>query len=189
MLILLLLCKYNVSWLYKIKVSLNFSPINFVREILKWGRFDAVLIRNNRWYYSVYKANAVILEIIIKKSLIFFAGLKKRATFAPVKRNTQRFSCEMQAEFSCQRMGKFTFTQWAQPKKPNLRSKCGNSSVGRAQPCPKEIRFPTLARWAKTKGLRKQNAEIAQLVEHNLAKVGVASSSLVFRSLWNFDFS
>ena len=29
----------------------------------------------------------------------------------------------------------------------------------------------------------KINAEIAQLVEHNLAKVGVASSSLVFRSL------
>ena len=28
----------------------------------------------------------------------------------------------------------------------------------------------------------KENAEIAQLVEHNLAKVGVASSSLVFRS-------
>ena len=28
----------------------------------------------------------------------------------------------------------------------------------------------------------KINAEIAQLVEHNLAKVGVASSSLVFRS-------
>ena len=28
----------------------------------------------------------------------------------------------------------------------------------------------------------KDNAEIAQLVEHNLAKVGVASSSLVFRS-------
>ena len=27
-----------------------------------------------------------------------------------------------------------------------------------------------------------ENAEIAQLVEHNLAKVGVASSSLVFRS-------
>ena len=34
----------------------------------------------------------------------------------------------------------------------------------------------------------KQNAEIAQLVEHNLAKVGVASSSLVFRShLWNIE--
>ena len=29
-----------------------------------------------------------------------------------------------------------------------------------------------------------QNAEIAQLVEHNLAKVGVASSSLVFRSIY-----
>ena len=29
---------------------------------------------------------------------------------------------------------------------------------------------------------QKHNAEIAQLVEHNLAKVGVASSSLVFRS-------
>ena len=31
---------------------------------------------------------------------------------------------------------------------------------------------------------RWKNAEIAQLVEHNLAKVRVASSSLVFRSLW-----
>ena len=30
------------------------------------------------------------------------------------------------------------------------------------------------------------NAEIAQLVEHNLAKVGVASSSLVFRSKRSF---
>ena len=30
---------------------------------------------------------------------------------------------------------------------------------------------------------RLKNAEIAQLVEHNLAKVGVASSSLVFRSI------
>ena len=30
----------------------------------------------------------------------------------------------------------------------------------------------------------KQNAEIAQLVEHNLAKVRVASSSLVFRSFY-----
>ncbi len=30
---------------------------------------------------------------------------------------------------------------------------------------------------------KAKNAEIAQLVEHNLAKVGVASSSLVFRSL------
>jgi hypothetical protein len=28
----------------------------------------------------------------------------------------------------------------------------------------------------------KQKAEVAQLVEHNLAKVGVASPSLVFRS-------
>ena len=30
------------------------------------------------------------------------------------------------------------------------------------------------------------NAEIAQLVEHDLAKVGVASSSLVFRSKKRF---
>ena len=42
-------------------------------------------------------------------------------------------------------------------------------------------------------GLRKMptfataNAEIAQLVEHNLAKVGVASSSLVFRSKQKAD--
>ena len=35
------------------------------------------------------------------------------------------------------------------------------------------IKLPTFA---------TANAEIAQLVEHNLAKVGVASSSLVFRS-------
>ena len=35
----------------------------------------------------------------------------------------------------------------------------------------------------RTPGCKVQNnAEIAQLVEHNLAKVGVASSSLVFRS-------
>ena len=33
-----------------------------------------------------------------------------------------------------------------------------------------------------------QVAEIAQLVEHNLAKVGVASSSLVFRSFILFYF-
>ena len=31
-------------------------------------------------------------------------------------------------------------------------------------------------------GVQIGNAEIAQLVEHDLAKVGVASSSLVFRS-------
>ena len=34
----------------------------------------------------------------------------------------------------------------------------------------------------KGSGNGESNAEIAQLVEHNLAKVGVASSSLVFRS-------
>ena len=35
----------------------------------------------------------------------------------------------------------------------------------------------------KSNGFKNFFAEIAQLVEHNLAKVGVASSSLVFRSL------
>ena len=34
----------------------------------------------------------------------------------------------------------------------------------------------------KSNGFKNFFAEIAQLVEHNLAKVGVASSSLVFRS-------
>ena len=44
--------------------------------------------------------------------------------------------------------------------------------------------MPTFALAFREKHLRNQeNAEIAQLVEHNLAKVGVASSSLVFRSL------
>ena len=43
--------------------------------------------------------------------------------------------------------------------------------------------MPTFALAFREKHLRSQeNAEIAQLVEHNLAKVGVASSSLVFRS-------
>ena len=35
---------------------------------------------------------------------------------------------------------------------------------------------------SQTKQTRLKPAEVAQLVEHNLAKVGVASSSLVFRS-------
>ena len=47
---------------------------------------------------------------------------------------------------------------------------------------PEEIRFLTLASGCKTEQRFTQNAEIAQLVEHNLAKVRVASSSLVFRS-------
>ena len=41
-----------------------------------------------------------------------------------------------------------------------------------------------MAREGDTKE-HKKNAEIAQLVEHNLAKVGVASSSLVVRSKVN----
>ena len=36
--------------------------------------------------------------------------------------------------------------------------------------------------WKPLLQTEKHIAEIAQLVEHNLAKVGVASSSLVFRS-------
>ena len=71
---------------------------------------------------------------------------------------------------------------------------CGNSSVGRAQPCQGwgrefESRFPLKIRqlllWLSffmSDTWRHIFAEIAQLVEHNLAKVGVASSSLVFRS-------
>ena len=56
---------------------------------------------------------------------------------------------------------------------------CENSSVGRARPCQGrgrgfEARFSLedLLKYAK----------IAQLVEHDLAKVGVAGSSPVFRS-------
>ena len=56
---------------------------------------------------------------------------------------------------------------------------CENSSVGRARPCQGrgrgfESRFSleVLLKYAK----------IAQLVEHDLAKVGVAGSSPVFRS-------
>ena len=39
-----------------------------------------------------------------------------------------------------------------------------------------------VCRFRKKMYLCNPNAEIAQLVEHDLAKVGVASSSLVFRS-------
>ena len=84
----------------------------------------------------------------------------------------------------------------------NYSAKRGNSSVGRAQPCQGwgrefEPRFPltffenlTIQKLRNFRCQRVQQkipsfqetAEIAQLVEHNLAKVGVASSSLVFRS-------
>ena len=57
---------------------------------------------------------------------------------------------KLMRNFRCQRVGKFIFTQRVQQKISSLRSKRGNSSVGRAQPCPKEKRFPTLAREYKT---------------------------------------
>ncbi len=67
---------------------------------------------------------------------------------------------------------------------------CENSSVGRAQPCQGwgrgfESRFSLNKENIKilTSVEAKQKlAKIAQLVEHNLAKVGVAGSSPVFRS-------
>ena len=40
----------------------------------------------------------------------------------------------------------------------------------------------TLQVWGMVVSLHPKDAEVAQLVEHNLPKVGVASSSLVFRS-------
>ena len=42
--------------------------------------------------------------------------------------------------------------------------------------------IPLHSQSGKQLTVEKQDAEIAQLVEHNLAKVRVASSSLVFRS-------
>ena len=62
---------------------------------------------------------------------------------------------------------------------------CGNSSVGRAQPCQgwgreSESRFPL--NFSPYFSFFQNDAGIAQLVEHNLAKVGVASPSLVSRS-------
>ena len=87
---------------------------------------------------------------------------------------------------------------------------CGNSSVGRAQPCRKKnevfnlgkefhqdeynaeiaqlVEHNLAAKKNEFFNLGKEfyqdeyNAEIAQLVEHNLAKVGVAGPSPVFRS-------
>ena len=47
---------------------------------------------------------------------------------------------------------------------------------------PQEDKGFNLGKVSKARGVDNANAEIAQLVEHNLAKVGVASSSLVFRS-------
>ena len=44
-------------------------------------------------------------------------------------------------------------------------------------------------RWFGSLGELKHNAVVAQLVEHHLAKVDVASSSLVNRSLENNSFS
>ena len=71
-------------------------------------------------------------------------------------------------------------------------NQCENSSVGRARPCQGrgrgfESRFSLQKRKLKYTGLITkpticQSAKIAQLVEHDLAKVGVAGSSPVFRS-------
>jgi hypothetical protein len=62
-------------------------------------------------------------------------------------------------------------------------SVCGNSSVGRAQPCHGCGGAPSLARDRDSSGLVSTKcAGIAQLVERNLAKVEVASSNLVSRS-------
>ena len=63
------------------------------------------------------------MKIFFDFSLDFFADIKKRYTFAPVKRNTQRESVV----------------------------KCGNSSVGRAQPCPKRKKVSNLGKECKTK--------------------------------------
>ena len=48
--------------------------------------------------------------------------------------------------------------------------------------CANACRFKNNAYLCIRNRETKVDAEIAQLVEHNLAKVGVASSSLVFRS-------
>ena len=61
-------------------------------------------------------------------------------------------------------------------------TQCENSSVGRARPCPGIIKSD-LGKTAFQKS-KCINAKIAQLVEHDLAKVGVAGSSPVFRSLY-----
>ncbi len=50
--------------------------------------------------------------------------------------------------------------------------------MGRARPCPKVRNETDLG-----KVLFNIIAEVAQLVEHDLAKVGVAGSSPVFRSI------
>ena len=49
--------------------------------------------------------------------------------------------------------------------------------------CRIVCRFQNYAYLCNRNRETKIDAEIAQLVEHNLAKVGVASSSLVFRSI------
>ena len=50
------------------------------------------------------------------------------------------------------------------------------------KPSEKEARFLFLGAAKNSANFQGKFAEIAQLVEHDLAKVGVASSSLVFRS-------
>jgi hypothetical protein len=77
----------------------------------------------------------------------------------------------------------FSYNALPVPMKNFNRLRRGNSSVGRARPCQGrgrefESRFPL----QNLCSARKHQAGIAQLVEHDLAKVGVASSSLVSRS-------
>ena len=100
-----------------------------------------------------------------KKKSKYFVDLKNSTTFAPVKRNTMR---------------KFRASEWESLLSRNERSrKCqvsqkrGNSSVGRAQPCRKKIRFTTLARERDTKEkIRRKTrtfraSEWENLLSHN----------------------
>ena len=59
--------------------------------------------------------------------------------------------------------------------------------MGRARPCPKkksenDLGKVEVKKYTQRCGKVKNIAKVAQLVEHDLAKVGVAGSSPVFRS-------
>ncbi len=88
--------------------------------------------------------------------------------------------CFVEAELSCKREQSQVYLSYAECslKMPLLKRNC-RASESRNQACLSLCR----AQPDNAAKLQSNFAEIAQLVEHNLAKVGVASPSLVFRSI------
>ena len=74
------------------------------------------------------------------------------------------------------------FCLWSYPQNPYLCTAFTKSTCGNWRQAESREKFFSIPRRESQSRIYVGNAAIAQLVEHDLAKVGVASSSLVCRS-------